>query len=248
MADEAERGPKDEMDRDAKSPPMRPRPTPRQSLSRFILFFLVILAIYAMFVPGVGQAFGEAIGTVLNPLMGFGGRYPIVTLFLAGIFVTTLSTIARHFFTPWIRMARMNHVMSSLRKEQMEAFKKGNMSKVEKLRAKQQGAMKEFQDIQTIQFKFMGYTMFFFIIFFTWLRLFVDLTLASQGNLLFAVPWSSSAYFGWTLMFPAWVFVYMLLGIPFGQVVQRILKYLTFRRKLQELGVLTELTPPEDAA
>jgi len=145
-------------------------------------------------------------------------------------------------------MARMNHVMSSLRKEQMEAFKKGNMSKVEKLRAKQQGAMKEFQDIQTIQFKFMGYTMFFFIIFFTWLRLFVDMTLAPQGNLLFAVPWSTGAYFLAAYVFPAWVLVYMLLGIPFGQVVQRILKYLTFRRKLQELGVLTETTPPEDAA
>ncbi len=114
MADEAERGPKDEMDRDAKAPPARPRPTPRQSLSRFILFFLVILAIYAMFVPGVGQAFGEAVGTVLNPLMGFGGRYPIVTLFLAGIFVTTLSTIARQYGTSVKTLQNINNLRGTL--------------------------------------------------------------------------------------------------------------------------------------
>ncbi len=246
MADEPERGGKE--GRDEGAPPARPRPTPRQSVSRFILFFFLMLAIFAMFDQNISLAFGEAVGTVLNPLMGFGGRYPIVTLFLAGIFVTTLSTIARHFFTPWIRMARMNHTMGALRKEQMEALRKGNLSKVEKLRGRQREAMKEFQDIQTIQFKFMGYTMFFFIVFFTWLRLFMDRILASQGNLLFAVPWSSSAYFLAAYLFPAWVLVYMLLGIPFGQVVQRVLKYITFRRKLQELGVLSDLTPPEDAA
>jgi uncharacterized membrane protein (DUF106 family) len=243
----------DERDRDEKGPedaglPVRPRPTPRQSLSRFILFFLVILGIFAMFDQSMSTSFGEAVGTVLTPVMGFGGRYPVITLFLAGLFVTTLSTIARHFFTPWIRMARMNHVMGALRKDQMEAFRKGNLSRVEKLRSKQREAMKEFQDIQTIQFKFMGYTMFFFIVFFTWLRIFVDRTLAPQGNLLFAVPWSNSAYFLAAYVFPAWVLVYMLLGIPFGQVIQRVLKYITFRRRLQELGVLTELTPPEDAA
>lgn len=248
MADEPERGEREEGKRDERAPAPRPRPTPRQSLSRFVLFFLVILAIYAMFVPGVGTEFGKAIGTVLDPAIGFGGRYPVITLFLAGLLVTTLSTIARHFFTPWIKMARMNHVMGALRKEQMEAVRKGNMSKVEKLRAKQQATMREFQDVQTIQFKFMGYTMFFFIVFFTWLRLFVDLTLAAQGNLMFAVPWSFGAYLLALYVFPSWVLVYMLLGIPFGQVVQRVLKYFTFRRKLHAMGVLTELTPPEEAA
>ena len=227
----------------------RPRQTPRQSLSRFIMIFLGILAIYVLIFPDVGRTFGLIAGAILEPVIGFGGRYPVITILLAGLVTTTASSVLRHFFTPWVRMAKMNAAMGSIRKEQMEAFRKQNTSRVAKLRAKQSEIMVEYQDVQFVPLKLMAYTMFFFVVIFTWLRLlFVDEQLIAQGNLWFAVPWSFTASFLGVYVFPSWILLYSLLALPFGQVVQRVLKYFTFRQRLKALGEITEFTPPEGEA
>ena len=240
------RGMADEPEEKAKKPQPRPRQTPRQSFSRFVMIFLGILAIYVLIFPDVGRSFGLIAGAILEPVIGFDGRYPVITILLAGLVTTTASSVLRHFFTPWTRMAKMNATLGSIRKDQMEAFRKQNTSRVQKLRAKQSEIMVEYQDVQFVPLKLMAYTMFFFVVIFTWLRLiFVDETLAGQGNLYFAVPWSFNAQLLAVYVFPSWILLYSLLAIPFGQVVQRMLKYITFQRRLQALGEITEFTPPE---
>ncbi len=238
----------DDREETKKKPEPRPRPTPRQSFQRFIMIFLGILAIYVLIFPDVGRSFGLIAGAILEPFIGFGGRYPVITVLLAGLVTTTASSVLRHIFTPWMRMAKMNATMGSIRKAQMEAFRKQNTSRVQKLRARQSEIMVEYQDVQFVPLKLMAYTMFFFVVIFTWLRLFVDETLAVQGNLYFAVPWSFNAHLLGVYVFPSWILLYSLLAIPFGQVVQRVLKYITFRRRLQALGEITETTAPEDEA
>ena len=243
------RGMADEPEEKAKTPQPRPRQTPRQSFSRFVMIFLGILAIYVLIFPDVGRTFGLIAGAILEPMIGFNGRYPVITILLAGLVTTTASSVLRHFFTPWTRMAKMNATLGLIRKEQMEAFRKQNTSRVAKLRAKQSEIMVEYQDVQFVPLKLMAYTMFFFVVIFTWLRLIlVDETLASQGNLYFAVPWSANANFLASYLFPSWILLYSLLAIPFGQVVQRVLKYFTFRQRLRALGEITDFTPPEGEA
>src|SRR5207249_1160829 len=107
-----ERGQKPEQKKAEKEtrrlPPPRPRPTPRQSLSRFLMIFLGILAIYLLISPqDVGRGFGLVAGAILEPVIGFGGQYPVITILLAGLLTTTVSSVLRHFFTPWTRMAKM---------------------------------------------------------------------------------------------------------------------------------------------
>ena len=212
------------------------------------MIFLGVLAIYVLIDPTVGRTFGLIAGAILEPVIGFGGRYPVITILLAGLVTTTVSSVLRHFFTPWIRMAKMNATMGAIRKETMEAFRKQNTNRVQKLRSKQSEIMVEYQDVQFVPLKLMAYTMFFFIVIFTWLRLFVDETLSAQGNLYFAVPWSFNAHLLDVYVFPSWILLYSLLALPFGQVVQRILKYITFHRRLQALEAPSELASPEDEA
>src|SRR2546425_740695 len=111
---------------------------------------------------------------------------------------------------------------------------------------RQSKIMVEYQDVQFVPLKLMAYTMFFFVVIFTWLRIFVDERLIGQGNVYFAVPWSFNTNFHFAVLFPSWILLYSLLAIPFGQVVQRILKYFTFRQRLQAMGEITEFTPPEE--
>ena len=245
--DEKEDEREEKKGKEKERPEPRPRPTPRQSFQRFLMIFLGILAIYVLIFPDVGRNFGGAAGVLLEPVIGFGGAFPVITILLAGLLTTTVSSVVRHFFTPWTRMAKMNASMGSLRKEQMEAFREQNTGRIQKLREKQSAIMVEYQDVQLVPLKLMAYTMFFFVVIFTWLRLlFVDQTLASQGNLWFAVPWSFNASFLGVYVFPSWILLYSLLAIPFGQVVQRLLKYFTFRKRLKDLGVITEFTAPEE--
>src|SRR5467141_5374962 len=218
------------------SPPATPRAPP--SLSRFIMIFLGLLAIYAIISPDVGVGFASIANVLLFPVIGFGGALPTVTILLAGILTTSISSVIRDHYTNWVKMARSQKVMSAWRREQMDAMRKGQSTKLEKLKEFQQTIQKDQMEMMTTPYKSMAWTMFLFIVIFTWLRLFVDVVLQGLGNQWIAVPWSSHVYLNsfWVL-FPAWVLLYSLLAIPFGQIITRVLKYIRFKRRLEAMGV-----------
>jgi uncharacterized membrane protein (DUF106 family) len=223
-------------------------PRPPASFSRFIMIFLGLLAIYAIISPDVGIGFASIADKALAPAIGFGGMFPTLTILLAGILTTTISSLIRDHYTNWVKMARTQKVMASWRREQMEAMRKGQTTKLAKLKEAQQGFMKDTMEMQTTPLKSMAWTLFLFIVIFTWLRLFVDVTLQNLGNQWIAVPWSNHVYLnlpGYVL--PAWVLLYSLLAIPFGQIITRVLKYIRFRRRLEEMGVPLQVGPTETA-
>ncbi len=223
-----------------------PRPPP--SISRFIMIFLGLLAIYAIISPDVGIGFASYADKALAPAIGFGGAYPTLTILLAGILTTTISSVIRDHYTNWVKMARTQKVMASWRREQMEAMRKeGQTTKLAKLKEAQQGFLKDTMEMQTTPLKSMAWTLFLFIVIFTWLRLFVDVTLSNLGNQWIAVPWSDHVFLNSAYLFPSWVLLYSLLAIPFGQIVTRVLKYVRFRRRLEGLGGSLQIGPTETA-
>src|SRR5436853_7852930 len=125
----------------------------------------------------------------------------------------------------------------------MEATRKGQTTRLAKLKEAQQAFMKDTMEMQTTPLKSMAWTLFLFIVIFTWLRLFVDVTLSNLGNQWIAVPWSDHVFLNSAYLFPSWVLLYSLLAIPFGQIVTRVLKYVRSRRRLEGLGVTPHLGP-----
>src|SRR5439155_1370789 len=170
-------------------------------------------------------------------MFGFGGLLPVLTILLAGLLTTTIGSIIRDRYTNWVKMARTQKVMAAWRKEQMEAMRKGQQTRLSQLKEAQQGFMKDSMEVQTAPMKSMAWTMFMFIVIFTWLRLFVDVVLQDHGNQWIAVPWSNHLFLNSVYLFPSWVLLYSLLALPFGQIVVRLLKYFHFRRRLQAMGV-----------
>jgi uncharacterized membrane protein (DUF106 family) len=210
------------------------RRTNVQSLSRFVMIFLALLAVWAIIDPALSQTFGSAAGFVLYPVIGFGGAAPVITILIAGLLTTSISSILRHHYTDWIKMMRFQRTSAALRKEQMDALRKGNQSQVAKYREIQQDLMRKNTDIQFAPMKSMMWTFFLFIVIFTWLRFFVDQVLAGMANQYFAVPWSTRVFFDAAYLFPSWILLYSLLALPFGQIMARLLKYIRFRRILLE--------------
>jgi len=221
-----------------------PRPTlTRPSFSRFIMIFLFLLALYALIDPQVGLGFAGVANFLFSPTIGFGGALPTVTILLAGMLTTTVSSIIRDHYTNWVKMARTQKVMGAWRKEQMEALRKGQQTKLEKLKEAQAGFMKDSMEVQMAPLKATAWTMFMFIVVFTWLRLFVDFTLQDHGNQWIAVPWSNHVFLNSVYVFPSWVLLYSLLAIPFGQIIVRVLKYVHFRRRLDSMGIPLQAQP-----
>src|SRR5207249_3783770 len=154
--------------------------------------------------PPVGTAFAAFANVVLFPMFGFGGLLPVLTILLAGLLTTTIGSIIRDRYTNWVKMARTQKVMAAWRKEQMEAMRKGQQTRLSQLKEAQQGFMKDSMEVQTAPMKSMAWTMFMFIVIFTWLRLFVDVVLQDHGNQWIAVPWSNHLFLNSVYLFPSW--------------------------------------------
>ncbi len=230
-------------------PQTAPRPAfGKGSFQRFIMIFLGMLALFSFIDPGLSQGFATVAGAVLYPVIGFGGRFPAITILLAGMLTTSISSILRHYHMDWVKMARNQKVMAAFRKENMEAMRKGNQSKIAKMKKIQQGLMKENSEVSLNSMKPMIYTFFLFIVLFVWLRVFVDQTLITLGNMYIAVPWAHQVYLEYVpLWLPSWILLYSLLAIPIGQVITRVLKYISFRRKLEAMGLSLRTEPKETA-
>ena len=214
------------------SRPVRPPPSPRASMSRTLMFMMFFLTLFVILDPNLRNLLASAANAVFYPTIGMGTAFPVITILLAGSLTTIISSLLRHVFTDWIKMTRVNKQMGSLRKAQMEALRRGNPAKVQKLRELQREMQAQSMDVTFSPMKSMAFTMLLFIVIFAWLSTFVYLYAVQLGHVYFAVPWQYNVDLRASYGFPAWVLLYSLLAIPVGQVVTRLLRFLQFRKRL----------------
>ncbi|MFP3871927.1 MAG: DUF106 domain-containing protein [Candidatus Natronoplasma sp.] len=206
------------------------------SLRRFIYIFLGLMALMVMFDRDLRDQMGEALGKVLYPLVGFGGEYPILTLMCVGIIMITFSTLIRDFFIDWVDMAEKQKISNKFRQELMEAKRANKQTKVKKMEKQQEEISKMSMDSFKPQLKSMAITMIVVISIFGWIWQFVG----DLPNKTFSVPWALNATLtdplisGCFMPFPQWIGVYMLISLPFTQVLMVLLKMYDFKKRLKE--------------
>jgi uncharacterized membrane protein (DUF106 family) len=208
-----------------------PKQDPKSTTSRMLLIFVFIMAIFVMFDQDLRTALGKIVGYGLEPLWGFDGSFPVVSLFLTGAFMTFLSIVVRHFFTDYVKQARSQKIMSAFNKEMSAARKENNTYKLKKMLELQPKMMEESMKQTTTQMKLMPVTMLIIIPIFAWLAVFVG----DLQSAVITVPWSNSADLNHVYVLPAWVLLYSLISVPFGQLLSRGLRYYSFKKRLNEL-------------
>jgi len=211
-----------------------PAPNPKGGFSRFITIFVFLLALFILFDESLRNILGSAVGFVLEPVIGFGGQYPVVTLFLAGIFMTLLTVVLRHFFTDYVAQVRSQKIVTAFNKELRQARVENNKYKLKKLLDMQPDMMKQSMDVSSTQMKLMPITMLVVIPVFAWLAVFM-FGIADAPSSYISVPWAESTWLNASTVLPHWVLLYSLASIPFGQILQRSLRYFEFRKRLREL-------------
>ena len=200
--------------------------------NQLIMLMAFMVALFVLLNNDIRQGLGKIVGVALMPLVGFGGEYPVFTLACTGLIMTFFSVTLRHLFIDWISMARNQRIFSAFQKEMREARSSNNTFKLKKLTELQpQMTAQQLKSTQA-QFKVMPITMIVIIPIFAWLANFVYIELSST---VFSVPWEFNANMRNSNILPNWILLYSLVTLPFGQILQRVLKYFSFRRKLREL-------------
>jgi len=199
------------------------------------LILLLLIMFIMMFVFGQQSVqvaiinFGQA---VFYPLIGFGGNYPILTIFLAGLIVVFLSSLLTNFFTDWIKMGQSQEITRAFQKEMQDARKEGNQNRVKKLMKMQPEIMKKQTEASGGMMKPMVFLIIFIWPIFMWLRYF----LANLPHYTFTVPWSESvSFFDKPILMQAWLWLYLIFSIVIGQVIRQGIKYISWSERWQNI-------------
>ncbi len=205
-------------------------PRPVFPVQRFVLITLGMLVLLMMFDPGARSALAGGASVILDPVLGFGGTFPVFTFLGAALLTSLVSTATRHYFMDWVQMARFQKTSSALNKERWDAMKSGNMAKLNKLKEHQaEMAQASFKNLGS-QMKSMAVTLFLILIIFSWMATFVATQAASP---LVSVPWAASVDLNAATVLPHWILLYGLFSSPFGMLFGRALKYFSFTRALE---------------
>ena len=208
------------------------RPPKPDIMNQMVLMLVFVVAIFIMFDQNLRQSLGSAVGVVLEPIVGFHGHNAVLTLFFTGLLMGFFSIVVRHFFVDWIAQARTARITSAFQKEFREARLTNNTYKIKKLTELQPQIMSQSLKTSQTQMKLMPVTMLVIIPVFAWLANFVYLDLPST---MLSVPWSFDVNMQDSNVLPNWVLLYSLLTLPFTQVLQKSLKFFSFRKRLEKL-------------
>lgn len=206
---------------------------PQGTGSMFLMLIVMFGMLIAFFNEGVRNAAVSGMNFILAPSIGFGGSFPVITIMIAELIVVLLGTTLRLLFTDFVEQARIQRIMTALRKEQREAFKNRDQDRIKKLNQHQNRYMMQNTQLMNKQMRILPITLIVIFPLFTWLSVF----LYALPYPVFTVPWSARVYFTEQfLVFPTWVYLYAVLGIPFTQIYQRLLRYFMLKRRLEKLS------------
>lgn len=198
-----------------------------------IMFIMMIVILFVYFIDGDDHIIGNVLNYGLS-FLDFGGQYPVLTLLVVGTVMALFTTLLRAFTTDQFEQAKSQHVMSEFNAERRKAMMSNNTYAMKKLEELQPYVMAKNMEVSQKSMKTMPYTMIVIIPLFLWVRYFVYVTLAEVGMQTIMFPWGAVSLTD-TFIFPIWVFVYMLISIPLGQVINKIIRWHLFRKKLKEL-------------
>jgi uncharacterized membrane protein (DUF106 family) len=194
-----------------------------QGSTMLLLLLFMVMILFIM--PTIGPILGVYFGYALEPAIGFGGKFPVMTLFFSGLIVVTLSSLLTNFFTDWKKMGESQEIQRAFQKEMMEARKKGDANKIKKLTKMQPEIMKRQTEASGGMMKPMIFLIIFIFPIFMWLRGF----LGELPYYSFTAPWANNvSLFSKPILFQAWLWLYLIFSMVFGQLLRAGFKYISW--------------------
>ena len=198
-----------------------------QANQMLLLLMLMFVLMFVFSDPNISSMMLNVANTILYPVIGFGGEYPVFTLFLAGLIVVTLSSLLTNFFTDWKKMGESQELSKAFQKEMTKARKEGNTNRLNKLMKMQPEIMKKQTDASSGMFKPMIFLMIFIWPIFMWLRAF----LGGLDYYYLTLPWENTVSLipeEGKFLFQTWLWIYLFTSMMVGQVLRGGFKWISW--------------------
>jgi uncharacterized membrane protein (DUF106 family) len=263
--DTEEAAEEEELDSEIDAEDARPRPAaPTFRLSTFLYTFLFILGILMLFDTSTRYTVAQGVGYLLGPLIGFGGRYVLLTMFLAAAIEMIVTAVAYNYTTDWVKAAKVQKWSAAFRKVQMAAMRSGKKDRIDALQPHSQQLQRLSTEVTFAQLKGMAITWFLVIAVYSWIYLF----LANPSG--FPVPIHATCYSTGTspcssVLTPVgggsidllhdiigpiqlWFLVFSLYTVPLSLFFRRVLKHYSLKRELERIQSAPPILPGETPA
>ena len=196
-----------------------------------------------LFIPQVREFVGNAVGVVMEPLIGFNNQYIVITLMLAGMLMIGLSSVIRSLMMDTMTQARNQKEMSAFNAELRKARMENNLYKIKKLTEMQPVMMSKTMDNTMKMMKALPITMLVIMPIISWVWIHLYRVQAIDESLVrIDVPWATDVLLTDSLLIPIGLLLYMLVTIPFGQIVSRTIRWFQFRKRLEKLDAKPDRT------
>ncbi len=229
----------------AGSPPQKQQ----GSSSQILMMMMLFATMFIMFDTDMRNGIGGMAGIILEPIIGFNGEFPIMTVMLAGLGLVSFSSIVRDYFIDWTESAKKQARMKDFNKVLKDARMSGNEAKTKRLQEQQMEMSKDQMASTMDQMKPMMFTMIFLVATFAFIGSFIE----GIPGATFSVPWSNNvdmvaqAYSGSQCCgFTNWMLLYMLVSMSFSQIISRVLKWYKFTKMLENPEKYMKEEPEED--
>ena len=204
--------------------------------SQMLFMFISLAMMIALFLEPVRNAMGKVVGFVLEPIIGFNGNYIVITLMLAGMLMIGLSTIVRSLLTDTMTQSRNQKEMAAFNAELRKARAENNLYKIKKLTEQQPAMMSKSMASSMKMMKTMPITMIIVMPIISWIWIYIYALYAKDPSLVTVhVPWAESVVLTDKILVPLGLMLYMLITIPFGQIVSRTIRWFQYKKRLEKL-------------
>ena len=220
-----------------------PMPTMQKGTMIGMFAVLIIMLVVMMYRAQIGQILNYG----LEPLLGFGGQMPVLTLIVAGLLMITLSTVIRTLLTDSVAQARNQKISSDFSKEMRQARLENNLYKLKKLQEEQPKMTAKSMESSTQMMKLMPVTMVVVIPIYAWIGYFLGdpyymidgmqvESIVPVELLTINIPWGEADLVGRVMgMLPTWIIIYTMISLPIGQLESRAIRFFLLRKRLAEL-------------
>lgn len=213
-------------------------PPPTFKPTTFLYVFLFVLGILMLFDNSTRNGVALELGLVLAPAIGFGGQFPLLTMFLAAVIEMVLTALAYNWATDWFKAAKVQQWGTAFRKVQMEALRSGKKDRVDALKPHQARFTQLSSEVSMAQLKGMAVTWFLVIAIYTWVGLYLAQICgfasgACTDPALVTVNLGGASL---DLMAPlvgpitAWFLLFSLYTVPMSLLFRRLLKHYSLRQ------------------
>lgn len=196
----------------------------------FFLFFAIIFSYQFRILLAL------VMETIFSPIVGLKFHYLVLIM---ALLTALYSNLIQKYTVDYKRLKELQSKVSQYQKEYIDAVKKKNQYKLKQLEQKKDEIRLMQSELMGMQFKPMAYTFIVSIPIWAWLW---ERAYLSYRNLKFGEPilegfnlknelfeltspfLGSIHVYDFVLIFPWWLFWYLLCSIMFGQIFKKILK------------------------